>query len=211
MRISIIIISFLLLIALSNNQASLALTPESALAVNERERALKKHQEREQDRVERQKDRVERQTQLPAIISTFARYTNKEQANRLAYICYETTIDTPFKPIDLAELALAETGGHFLSGKAVSSEGALGVWQLMPQRARSHGYAPADMKKDEKCAAAAVKELATKLAVADGDLFKAKRLYCGAGRQARLYELKIRKYRQQILSRIERKSPLSGT
>jgi hypothetical protein len=196
MRISILIFAFLLLIAVSNNQASLALTPESTLAVHEREKALQRDQKKELDRVERQK-------QLPAIIAIFERHTSKEQANRLAYLCYETTIDTPFKPIDLAELALAETGGHGLSGNAVSSEGALGVWQLMPQRARSHGYAPAEMKKDERCAEAAVRELAVKLKVADGNLAKAKRLYCGAGKQARLYEVKIRKYRKEIMRRME--------
>jgi len=59
------------------------------------------------------------------------------------------------------------------------------------------------MKQDEKCAAAAVKELRVKLAMADGNLHKAKRLYCGAGPQARQYELKTRKYRSQILTKME--------
>lgn len=205
MRISLLILAFLLLIAVTNNQASVTLIPESTSIVREKEKARQKQQAREQDRVERQK-------QLPAITATFARHTTKEQASRLAYLCYETTIDTPFKPIDLAELALVETGGHALSGKAVSSEGALGVWQLMPQRAMSHGYSPSEMKKDEKCAAAAVRELAMKLVVADGNLAKAKRLYCGAGRQARLYELKTRMYRNEILSRMNKQqSPAFGT
>lgn len=153
---------------------------------------------------EKEKDRIERQQQLPAIIATFARHTSRERANRLAYLCYETTIDTPFKPIDLAELALAETGGHYLSSRAVSSEGALGVWQVMPKRARHHGYQPAEMKQDHKCAAAAVKELTVKLAMADGNIEKAKRLYCGTGPQARQYEVKTRKYRQQILTSMEK-------
>jgi hypothetical protein len=155
---------------------------------------------------EKEKVRIERQQQLPAIISIFSRHTSRERANRLAYLCYETTLDTPFKPIDLAELALAETGGHYLSNHAVSSEGALGVWQLMPKRAISHGYRPAEMKQDDKCAAAAVKELTVKLAIADGDVSRAKRLYCGAGPQARQYEVKTRKYRQQILTFMEKNS-----
>src|SRR5512133_1741765 len=143
MRILILILAFLLLIAVSNNQASVFVTPESARIARERDAALQKRQERELDRVARQK-------QLPAITAVFAKHTSKEQAHRLAYLCYETTLDTPFKPIDLAELALAETGGHSLSSQAVSSEGALGVWQLMPKRAESHGYKPSEMKKDEK-------------------------------------------------------------
>ncbi|PKN16183.1 MAG: lytic transglycosylase [Deltaproteobacteria bacterium HGW-Deltaproteobacteria-23] len=188
MRILILILAFLLLIAVSNNQASVNMNPETLAAFL---------QEQEQE-----KDKIERQQQLPAIVSVFARHTSRERAHRLAYLCYETTLDTPFKPIDLAELALAETGGHYLSNHAVSSEGALGVWQLMPTRAKSHGYKPAEMKQDDKCAEAAVKELKTKLVMADGNIQKAKRLYCGAGPQARQYELKTRKYRQQIMAKM---------
>lgn len=193
MRISIIILSLLLLIAISNNQASFAVdaviqTPPGTV----RERT-------EQQQLAQDLDRLERQKQLPAITSAFKKCTSSERANRLAYLCYEVTLDTPFKPIDLAEIALAETGGHGLSGKVVSSRGAVGVWQLMPVRAKSHGYAPSEMKHDEKCAAAAVKELKTKLEMADGNLAIAKRLYCGAGKQARAYDVKIRKYRLEIL------------
>ena len=75
---------------------------------------------------------------------------------------------------------------------------------MMPERVKSHGYAPEEMKHDEKCAEAAVRELKVKLKVADGDLADAKRLYCGAGRQARMYEVKIRKYRREILARMPR-------
>jgi hypothetical protein len=200
MRISITILSFLLLIVIvvDNNQASFAVdaeisTPQSIA----REAARQKQLEQDMDRLERQK-------QLPAIVSVFRKRTNMERANRLAYLCYETTLETPFKPIDLAEIALAETGGHGLSGKAVSSRGAVGVWQLMPDRAKSHGYAPAEMIRDDKCAAAAVKELKSKLEMADGDLAVAKRLYCGSGRQARAYEVKIRQYRSEILGKMAR-------
>jgi len=154
----------------------------------------------------KERDRIERQQQLPAIISIFARHTSRERASRLAYLCYETTLDTPFKPIDLAELALAETGGHSLSSHAVSSEGALGVWQLMPVRAKSHGYTPAEMKSDEKCAQAAVKELKSKLAMAAGNLQKAKRFYCGTGPQARQYEQKTQKYRRAIMAKMVKTS-----
>jgi len=202
MRITILILAFLLLIAVSNNQASVSMNPETVAAVSRiPQETLLKEQAKE-------KDRVERQQQLPAIISIFARHTNRARANRLAYLCYETTIDTPFKPIDLAEVALAETGGHSLSNHAVSSEGALGVWQLMPGRAKSHGYTPAEMKKDEKCAAAAVKELKAKLAMADGNLQKAKRLYCGTGSQARDYEEKTLKYRRQIRAKMGKNYPV---
>jgi hypothetical protein len=192
MRIPLLILAFLLLIAVTNNQASVSMNPEAARS---REELIKNRQ--------KMKDRAERQKQLPAITSIFARHTSRDRAYRLAYLCYETTVDTPFKPIDLAELALAETGGHSLSADAVSSEGALGVWQLMPNRARSHGYRPSEMKLDEKCAAAAVKELKAKLQMSDGNLLKAKRLYCGAGEQARLYELKIQKYRRMIMTKME--------
>jgi len=198
MRISIIILSLLLLIVIvvDTNQASFAVdaeisTPQSIARETARQKQLAQEM-----------DRLERQRQLPAIVSVFRKLTNFERANRLAYLCYETTLDTPFKPIDLAEIALAETGGHGLSGKAVSSRGAVGVWQLMPFRARSHGYDPAEMKRDDKCAAAAVKELKTKLEMADGDLAAAKRLYCGTGRQARAYDVKIRRYRSEILGKM---------
>lgn len=202
MRISILILAILLLIAVNNNQASVSMNTETAVAVSRAgTTALLKVQEKE-------KDRVERQQQLPAITSIFARHTSRERANRLAYLCYETTLDTPFKPIDLAELALAETGGHSLSSHAVSSEGALGVWQIMPKRAKSHGYTPSEMEKDEKCAAAAVKELKTKLVMADGNLQKAKRFYCGTGPQAREYEQKTQKFRRAIMAKMGITSPV---
>lgn len=201
MRITLLILAFLLLIAVTSNQASVSMNPETVEAVaRARSEALLKEQEKEKDRVERQK-------QLPAITSIFARHTTKERASRLAYLCYETTIDTPFKPIDLAELALAETGGHSLSSNAVSSEGALGVWQLMPARAKSHGFKPSDMKLDYKCAEAAVKELKAKLSMAEGNIQKAKRLYCGTGPQAREYEQKTRKYRKAIMAKMGQTLP----
>lgn len=196
MKIPILILAFLLLIAVASNQASVSMNPETVAAVSRASQAALLKEQKE-------KDRIERQQQLPAIIAIFARHTSWERANRLAYLCYETTLDTPFKPIDLAELALAETGGHSLSSHAVSSEGALGVWQLMPKRAKSHGYSPAEMKSDEKCAAAAVKELKTKLAMAAGNLQKAKRFYCGTGPQARAYEQKTQKFRRAIMAKME--------
>lgn len=195
MRILILILAFLLLVAVTNNQASVSMNSETIAAIFQARQELRLKEQKEEDR-------IERQNQLPAITAIFARHTNKARASRLAYLCYETTLDTPFKPIDLAELALAETGGHSLSSHAVSSEGALGVWQLMPKRAKSHGYEPAEMKKDEKCAEAAVKELKVKLARANGNLQKAKRLYCGAGPQARNYEQKTVKYRRMILAKM---------
>lgn len=194
MRISLLILAFLILIAVKNNQASIDEASKDAQPYLSEE-ASRKQREQETDRLERQK-------QLPAITATFAQRTSRDRAHRLAYLCYETTINTPFKPIDLAEIALAETGGHALSARAVSSRGAVGVWQLMPERAKSHGYKPAEMKHDEKCADAAVRELKVKLVMADGNLSLAKRLYCGAGKQARLYEAKIRKYRREILGRM---------
>lgn len=186
----------LVVILAANDQASFAVDAEIATPQSiAREAARQKQLAEDMDRLERQK-------QLPAIISVFKKRTTHERANRLAYLCYETTLDTPFKPIDLAEIALAETGGHGLSGKAVSSRGAVGVWQLMPVRARSHGFAAAEMKQDEKCAVAAVKELQTKLEMADGNLAVAKRLYCGSGKQARAYDLKVRRYRSEILGKM---------
>jgi len=146
----------------------------------------------------------ERKRQLPAIHATFARRTYPQRARRLALLCYQKTLGTDFMPIDMAEIALAETGGHRLSGRAVSHKGALGVWQLMPQRARSHGFAPEEMNDDEKCAEAAVRELATKLEMAGGNLRRAKRLYCGTGPDARLYEERRRHYRREILGELHR-------
>jgi hypothetical protein len=198
MRISTIIILFLLLsvIVVDNNRASFAVDTEITTPQSIARKAARQKQ------LAQDMDKLERQKQLPAIVSVFRKWTSQERAHRLAYLCYEATLDTPFKPIDLAEIALAETGGHGLSGKAVSPRGAVGVWQLMPVRAKSHGYEPAEMNRDDKCAAAAVKELKTKLEMADGDLAVAKRLYCGAGKQARAYDIKIRQYRREILGRM---------
>jgi hypothetical protein len=140
----------------------------------------------------------ERKRQVPAIYAAFARRTAPQRARRLAALCYTKTLGTPFMPVDLAEIALCETGDFQLSGTAVSSEGARGVWQLMPYRAKSHGYSPEDMKNDEKCAAAAVRELTSKMATAKGNLVKAKRLYCGVGSQAGYYEARRRMYRKEI-------------
>jgi hypothetical protein len=145
---------------------------------------------------------------VPAIYSAFARRTTPERAKWLAEICYQSTAGTQFTPLDLAEIALAETGGHRLSSRAVSSKGAMGVWQLMPERAASHGYRPSDMRDDEKCAAAAVKELKEKLLMAKGNLSRAKRLYCGAGPAAATYDRIRRRFRAEILRELEQGFPL---
>jgi len=144
-------------------------------------------------------DIVERKRQVAAIETAFSRYTIQERARQLAHLCYEKTLGTLFMPMDLAEIALAETGGHGLSAKAVSVKGALGVWQLMPFRAKSHGYSPNEMVNDEKCADAAVRELSIKLQMARGNISKAKKLYCGIGPDADAYELKQRQFRMEIM------------
>lgn len=146
----------------------------------------------------------ERKRQVPAIAVAFARRTTPERARKLAALCYLKTLGTQFMPVDLAEIALAETGGHKLSPKAVSHRGALGVWQLMPKRAKSHGFSPDEMADDEKCAEAAVRELALKLEMADGNLLRAKRYYCGAGPEANYYEAKIRQFRQELQDEMNR-------
>jgi hypothetical protein len=140
----------------------------------------------------------ERKRQVASIEAAFARRTTPQRSRQLAALCFTKTLGTPFMPYDLAEIALAETGGHKLSGGAVSSKGALGVWQLMPRRAKSHGYSAADMGNDEKCAEAAVRELFAKLAIAQGNIEKAKKLYCGQGPQAEAYLKKIRLVRQEM-------------
>ena len=141
----------------------------------------------------------ERKGQVPAIAAAFSLRTDTRRARWLAALCYLKTLGTPFMPMDLAEIALAETGGHGLSAKAISRKGAVGVWQLMPRRAMSHGYSPEDMGDDEKCAEAAVRELASKLEMARGDLVKAKKFYCGTGPDADAYEVKRRSFRKEIL------------
>lgn len=151
-----------------------------------------------------------RKKQLPAIARAFARRTSPQRAQWLADICYQSTEGTQFTPLDLAEIALAETGGHRLSSRAVSPKGALGVWQLMPERAASHGYRPSEMKEDEKCAAAAVKELKEKLIMAKGNLSRAKRYYCGAGPAAAAYDRIRKQFRAEILSELERGFPGQG-
>jgi hypothetical protein len=143
---------------------------------------------------------IQRKKQQAVIESAFSRKTSPERARQLAAICFEKTAATVFMPFDLAEIALAETGGHRLSSRAVSERGALGVWQLMPRRARSHGYSPSDMRDDAKCAEAAVCELYTKLDMAQGNLERAKKYYCGQGPQANAYMKKIRAIRQEMVA-----------
>ncbi len=149
---------------------------------------------------------IQRKKQQIAIELAFSRRTTPERARKLAAVCFEKTEGTVFMPFDLAEIAIAETGGNRLSAHAVSSKGALGVWQLMPRRAKSHGYSPKDMSDDAKCAEAAVRELYTKLDMAQGNLERAKKLYCGQGPQADAYMKKIRHIRNEMISGFERRS-----
>lgn len=146
---------------------------------------------------------AERKRQVPVIELAFARQTTPERARNLAALCYFKTLGTPFSPLDLAEIALAETGGHSLSSKATSIKGAIGVWQLMPNQARSHGYTPEEMRNDEKCAEAAVRTLLSKLDVADGNMDRAKKFYCGVGPQADAYLKKLRTIRQALLEELD--------
>jgi hypothetical protein len=156
--------------------------------------------------VEAPKDAIleSRKKQVAAIYAAFSRRTTPERAKWLAEICYQKTAGTKFMPMDLAEIALAETGGHRLSSTAVSSKGAMGVWQLMPERALSHGYRPSEMRDDEKCADAAVRELKEKLAMAKGNLSRAKRFYCGAGPDAAIYDRIRKRFRAEILREMEK-------
>lgn len=148
----------------------------------------------------------DRKRQVAVIETAFQRHTTPERARQLAALCFTKTLGTPFLPFDLAEIALVESGGHRLSSAAVSPKGALGVWQLMPHRARSHGYTPADMKNDEKCAEAAVRELYTKLEMAQGNLDRAKKYYCGQGPQADYYLRKLKKIRKEMIHEMEQQT-----
>ena len=149
---------------------------------------------------------IQRKKQQTVIESAFSRRTSPERAHQLAAICYDKTIGTVFMPFDLAEIALAETGGHQLSSRAISTKGARGVWQLMPVRARSHGYSSTDMLDDGKCAEAAVCELYSKLEMAQGNLERAKKYYCGQGPQANAYMKKIRTIRQEMVAELNLQS-----
>lgn len=160
--------------------------------------------------VERGANLEERRRQLPAIIAAFAKRTNPQRARKLGVLCYLKTLNSPLMPMDIAEIALAETGSHGLSAKAVSCRGAMGVWQLMPSRARSHGYDPKDMVNDEKCADAAVHELLTKIKMAKGNLKRAKKLYCGVGPQANAYEIKRIRYRHEIFREMMKYSQMTA-
>lgn len=155
-------------------------------------------------------DLDERQRQARAIAAVFARRTDPERAQRLASLCYQKTLGTNLMPLDLAEIALAETGSVGFNSAAVSSKGAVGVWQLMPSRAESHGYRPEEMRDDAKCAEAAVRELYSKLDMADGNLVRAKKLYCGVGPEADAYEIKRRRYRREILRELSTPAPVQA-
>jgi len=150
----------------------------------------------------------ERKRQVAPIETAFQRCTTPERARQLAALCFTKTLGTPFMPFDLAEIALAETGGHKLAASSVSSRGALGVWQLMPNRAKSHGYSPTEMKNDEKCAEAAVRELYSKLEMARGNLNLAKKLYCGQGPQAEIYSRKIKSIRKEMHAELKRQTDI---
>jgi hypothetical protein len=145
---------------------------------------------------------LQRKKQQAVIESAFLRRTSPERAHQLAAICFDKTVGTIFMPFDLAEIALAETGGHKLSSQAVSTRGARGVWQLMPLRARSHGYSAKDMLDDGKCAEAAVCELYSKLDMAQGNLERAKKYYCGQGPQANAYMKKIHSVRHEMMAEL---------
>lgn len=145
---------------------------------------------------------VQRKKQQAVIETTFRLRTSPMRAQQLAELCFEKTSGTPFMPFDLAEIALAESGGHRLSARAVSTKGARGVWQLMPERAKSHGFSTKDMLDDEKCATAAVCELYTKLEMAHGNLELAKKYYCGQGPQANAYLKKIRIIRHEMMTKL---------
>ena len=58
----------------------------------------------------------ERKRQVPVIAEVFARRTEPKRARWLAALCYFKTLGTSLMPIDLAEIALAETGAYGLSG-----------------------------------------------------------------------------------------------
>jgi hypothetical protein len=146
----------------------------------------------------------ERKRQVPVIEVAFAKKTSPERARNLAALCYFKTLGTPFCPLDLAEIALVESGGHSLSSMATSTKGAIGVWQLMPKQAQSHGYTPIEMQNDEKCAEAAVRTLLSKLDIADGNMERAKKFYCGTGPQAEAYLRKLRSIRQALLEELDR-------
>lgn len=76
----------------------------------------------------------------------------------------------------------------------------------MPQRAKSHGFSAQDMLDDNKCAEAAVSELYCKLDMAQGNLERAKKYYCGQGPQANAYMKKIHLIRQEMMTELKLQS-----
>jgi hypothetical protein len=198
---TVLIMAAMILLGSSFSQAPVCRTQSAA-------KTMESELDREIRRVmEKGINLEERRRQVPAIAATFARRTDPRRARWLAALCYLKTLGTPFMPLDIAEIALAETGEFGLSGTAVSPKGAMGVWQLMPHRAESHGYSPTEMKNDEKCAEAAVRELISKLKMANGDMIRAKKLYCGAGPAADAYEEKIRQFKKEILEELAKTAP----
>ena len=193
MRKTILILAAILMLGVSCDKAHIQQAQTSVVAGDsELDREIRRV-------MEKGINLEERKGQVPAIAAAFSLRTDMKRARWLAALCYLKTLGTPFMPMDLAEIALAETGGHGLSSGAVSKRGAVGVWQLMPKRAMSHGYSPEDMINDEKCAEAAVRELESKLEMARGDLVRAKKFYCGLGPDADAYEVKRRSFRKEIL------------
>jgi len=62
------------------------------------------------------------------------------------------------------------------------------------------------MLDDSKCAEAAVCELNQKLDMAQGNMDRAKKYYCGQGPQANAYMKKIRSIRQEMLEELNQQS-----
>ena len=203
MRIALTIAGLLSLILVSTNQAYMRLDSDPSPTTGTDDETSRGAL----NLMERGTSLEERWRQVPAIAAAFARRTDEQRAWHLARLCYLKTLGTTLIPFDLAEIALAETGGHGLEGKSVSPRGALGVWQLMPYRAKSHGYTPEDMTDDAKCADAAVKELLCKMEMADGNLALAKRFYCGSGAEARMYSVRIRRYHRELMSEMRSVTP----
>ncbi len=205
MKKTILILAALLLLGVSHDQSPVEKRqPQQVAGDSEIDREIRRV-------MEKGINLEVRKRQVAAIAAAFSRYTMPERARWLAALCYLKTLGTSFMPMDLAEIALAETAGHGLSGKVVSQKGALGVWQLMPYRAKSHGYTPEEMENDEKCADAAVRELASKLEMAKGNMTKAKKFYCGVGPDADAYEVRRRQFRKEILQELERQGQRQAT
>jgi hypothetical protein len=158
MRKSLIIMSAVLLLGVSCDKSHIQQAQTSVISGDsELDREIRRV-------MEKGINLEERKGQVPAIATAFSLRTDSKRARWLAALCYLKT-SAPLHADGLAEIALAGQEGTVCPPGNITERRGRGLAVDAPQ-VMSHGYSPDDMEDDEKCAEAAVRELASKLEMA---------------------------------------------